>query len=78
MDKEKILLIEVNEIFNQITGKEINLDILTQKKQIQEWDSIFHLSLIVDLECKYGVSFSIAEIESLDSIKKIIDKLNIK
>lgn len=77
MEKENILLKEVNEIFNLIIGKEIELDLSMQKSQISEWDSIFHLSLIVDLESKYNLSFTIEEIENLDSVKKIIDKINI-
>ena len=46
------------------------------KSQISEWDSIFHLSLIVDLESKYNLSFTTEEIENLDSIQKIIHKIN--
>lgn len=76
MQKENILLKEVNDIFNQIIGKEIELDFSMSKSQISEWDSIFHLSLIVDLESKYDLSFTIEEIENLDSVKKIIDKIN--
>jgi acyl carrier protein len=77
MEKENTLLKEINAIFNEIIGKEIELDLTMKKSQISEWDSIFHLSLIVDLESKYNLSFTIEEIEDLDSIKKIIDKINI-
>jgi acyl carrier protein len=76
MEKEINLLNEVNEIFNQIIGEEIELDISMTKSLISEWDSIFHLSLIVDLESKYNLSFTTEEIENLDSIKKIIHKIN--
>jgi len=76
MEKEINLLNEVNEIFNQIIGEEIELDISMTKSQISEWDSIFHLSLIVDLESKYNLSFTTEEIENLDSIQKIIHKIN--
>ena len=77
MEKENILLKEVNEIFNLIIGKEIELELSMQKSQISEWDSIFHLNLIVDLESKYNLSFTIEEIENLDSVKKIMDKINL-
>lgn len=75
MEKDLFLLNEVNEIFNQIIGKEIELDISVKKNQISEWDSIFHLNLIVDLVNKYNLSFTIEEIENLDSIQKIINKI---
>ncbi len=78
MEKEHRLLKEVNEIFNVINGKEIELNLSMNKSQIAEWDSIFHLNLIVDLESKYNLNFTIEEIENLDSVKKVIDKINIQ
>lgn len=50
---------------------------LDQKKEdINDWDSIAHLSLIVDIEEYFDVKFSREEIQELDSVSKIIDKIN--
>jgi acyl carrier protein len=35
------------------------------------WDSVHHLVLIMDLEQKFGIKFSLSEIAELDSIEKI-------
>ena len=40
-------------------------------EQIEEWDSIGHLNLVLGLEQNFGVSFSTDEIVAMQSIGKI-------
>ena len=56
-------------------SEEINSE--TSKQNMEKWDSMNHLRLIVELEEEFNISFEpeeIAEMESIDSIKIIITK----
>jgi acyl carrier protein len=46
-----------------------------RRSDIPAWDSINHLNLIVELEEAFRVSFTAEEIESLDSVAKILAKI---
>ncbi len=75
MQIEENIFQTIKLIFNTIAEKDIDLTKESLRKEIYEWDSIFHLNLIVELEEKFDVSFSIEEIEDLDSLNKIIFKI---
>lgn len=46
------------------------IDSLT-KSDCAEWDSFNHLMLMSEIEKKIGIKFTIKEIESIDSFKKL-------
>jgi acyl carrier protein len=48
------------------------------KSDIPSWDSIAHLNLIIEVEDAFGVSFEMDEIESLNSLKGLLEILNRK
>jgi acyl carrier protein len=53
---------------SQITGT-------TSNQTLAEWDSLGHMNLIVELESRYGVSFSPEEalaMTSVDTIKRAL------
>jgi acyl carrier protein len=48
------------------------------QKTCETWDSLHHLSLIIELEMEFNVSFEpedIAEMKSLDDIERKLNKL---
>jgi acyl carrier protein len=49
-----------------------------EKKDIQDWDSINHLNLIIELEDVFNITFSVEEIQELDSFEKILQLLTSK
>jgi acyl carrier protein len=49
-----------------------------EQKKTTFWDSLRHLSLIVELEEKYNVSFEPEEISEMISLKKVMFYLNQK
>lgn len=44
----------------------------SRASDFSEWDSVHHLILVMNLEQKFGFSFSLAEIAALDSVGKIV------
>ena len=59
---------EVQEVFRGVFGDDrIELTDVTVADDIEGWDSLAHLNLIVALEKRFGVKFATAEISRLKS-----------
>jgi acyl carrier protein len=44
----------------------------SKASDFSEWDSLRHLVLVMDIEQKFDVKFSFAEIAGFDSVEKIV------
>lgn len=54
-----------------------NLDETCSQQNCEQWDSMNHLNLIVELEMEYGVSFEpeeIAQMRSFDEVVRILKR----
>lgn len=74
----KVTLENLNEIFSKAFESEIFLTNETQKKDLDQWDSMNHLFLITELSDSLDVSFSHEEIEKIKSVKTLIEILKKK
>ncbi len=43
----------------------------TSRQNLGAWDSVAHINVIVGIEAEFGVSFSVEEMYSIDSVEKI-------
>ena len=43
---------------------------------IKQWDSLGHINLLLEIEKKFQIKFSMKEISEIKNMKKIIAKLN--
>ncbi|EQB91575.1 hypothetical protein C874_10275 [Elizabethkingia anophelis 502] len=70
---------EIQEIFRDIFDDE-TLDITdsTNSSDIEEWDSLNHVSLIVAIEKEFGVKFSFEELATLKNVGTMVDLIMIK
>ncbi len=80
MNRNRILL-SIQDIFCDILDDEdIVLTNETSANDIEEWDSLSHVQLIVAIEHEFGVRFSSEEIPSWknvgDIISSVFSKLN--
>lgn len=50
----------------------------TTAEDVEEWDSLSHIRLMVAIEREFHVKFTNAEIESLESVGDLVDKLKAK
>lgn len=65
---------ELQEIFREIFDEEelvISRD--TTAEDIDDWDSLTHMQLIVEIEKKYGIKFTTAEIKKAANVGEFID-----
>ncbi len=49
-----------------------NLDETCSQQNCEQWDSMNHLNLIVELEMEYGVSFEPEEIAQMRSFDEVV------
>ncbi|MEO5563751.1 MAG: acyl carrier protein [Chitinophagaceae bacterium] len=75
-NKNEETLGKIQEVFKQAMGNHVTVDMNTDKSMIEEWDSLNHLNLIVELEGAFGLDLSMKEIEELTSVKKIVEIIN--
>ncbi|MHB8528247.1 MAG: acyl carrier protein [Caulobacteraceae bacterium] len=50
----------------------------TTAKDVEEWDSLSHIRLMVAIERKYRIKFSNAEIEALRNVGDLVDAIDAK
>jgi acyl carrier protein len=73
------VLAGVTEIFRSVFNNP-TLE-LTQRSSVDDvpgWDSMTHISLIVEAECRFGILFQAAEIESLHSVGELVRAIEAK
>ena len=45
----------------------------TSAKDIDEWDSLMHVNLILAVEARFGVRFTSTEVAGLKDVRELID-----
>lgn len=78
MEKEQILK-DVNEIFCDVLDNEdITIDYNTSAPDIEEWDSLSHIQLVVAIEKHFKVRFTASEISGWGNVGEMISSLDKK
>ena len=78
MDKERIIG-EVQAIFREVLdNEEIVLASETTADDIEEWDSLTHIQLIVAIEKHFKIKFTSKEILSWQNVGQLVDCIAIK
>ena len=77
--KREELLTEVQDIFRDVLDNEdIVLEDNTTADDVEEWDSLSHIQLIVAIEKAFKVKFATKEILSWKNVGELMDCLNEK
>ena len=77
--ERKDILSQINEIFIDILdNNKIAIDEKTQATDVEEWDSLTHIMLVVAIEKHFKIRFSSKEIQSWSHVGEMIDTILIK
>ena len=74
---------ERNEILKKITeiardvfdNDDVELTEATTAADVEEWDSLSHLSLISDIEDELGIRFTLAEVSGSKNVGELVDAI---
>lgn len=78
MEREEILL-KVQDVFRDVLeNNDIILSPETTSNDLEEWDSLSHIQLIVGIEKKLGIKFTAREINEWKNIGEMIECINNK
>lgn len=78
MNKNEILA-KVQDVFQDILDNEdIELTFDTTADDVEEWDSLSHVQLVVAVEKEFGVKFTSKEIMSWSNVGEMIDCISNK
>ncbi len=57
---------------------ELVLTAATSAADIPGWDSMAHIALVVEVECRFGIQFQAAEIEALRQVGDLVALIEAK
>ena len=73
MERNKMLS-QINQIFiDTLDDEDIVINESTQAKDVDEWDSLTHIMLVVAIEKHFKITFTSEEITSWDNVGKMIN-----
>ncbi len=74
-----IKLEDLNNIFLELFNRsDMSIKRETTAKDIEGWDSLMHVRIIISIEQNYNISFSASEATSFDNVGDILDLINSK
>lgn len=75
----KVEITDLSAMFiNAFNNKDLILSIESDRNSLTGWDSMGHLNLIVEIEDNLKITFSKDEIESIKSVRELIEILKTK
>ena len=75
MERNEILK-KINEIARDVfDNDEVELTEATTAADVEEWDSLSHLSLISDVEDEFGITFTLAEVSGSKNVGELVDAI---
>ncbi len=75
MDRNEILK-KITEIARDVfDNDEVELTEQTTAADVEEWDSLSHLSLVSDIEDEFGITFTLAEITGSKNVGELVDAI---
>jgi len=73
MSREEIFE-EVQEIFREVfDDDELEINDSTNAEDIEDWDSLEHINLVINMEKKFSLKFNLKEVGELQNVGEMID-----
>lgn len=73
------LLDELTDIFRLVLDEpELTLTENTTADDVPGWDSMTHIALLVETECRFGITFQAAELEALQRVGDLLRLIEAK
>lgn len=78
MEQNKILE-QLNDIFKDVLDNDnIQLTAATTANDVEEWDSLYHIQLVVAIEKYFKIKFTASEIQSWKNVGDMVNNVQTK
>ncbi len=72
--ERNVILEQINEIFADILdNEEVVIEEKTQANDVEEWDSLTHIQLVVAVEKNFNIRFASKEIQSWNDVGEMMN-----
>jgi len=76
---QEALLGRLNEVFHSVfDDPNLTVSPATTAKDVPGWDSIVHITLVIEVEREFGIKFQMSEIEKLRNVGDLLTILAAK
>lgn len=62
------ILIKIQQVFDSVFLDEVVVSPSLSALDVEEWDSLAHVSLVLAIEEKFGIRFKVGEVESTKNV----------
>jgi acyl carrier protein len=70
-------MVRINEVFQDVFGDdELAVGRTTTAEDVEGWDSLMHVTLVVNMEKAFGVRFTSSEVASLKNVGELADLID--
>lgn len=75
MNREEIY-VKLDDVFRKIfDDSSIAVNDFTTADDIEDWDSLEHINLVVAIEKEFGIKFNMSEVNSFDNVGEMVDAI---
>ena len=64
---------KLNEVFSDVFDEDITVTAETTSADIEDWDSLTHITLISEVEDTFGVKFSMKDVLGMKNVGEMAD-----
>jgi acyl carrier protein len=70
---------KIQEVFRDVFDDEdLLVEMSTTAEDVEDWDSLSHINLVVALEKEFDVKFDLAELQKLENVGGLYELINAK
>lgn len=67
---------KLNDVFREVfDDDDITVNDATTAADIEDWDSLEHINLVVAVEKKFGVKFNMGEVNDFQNVGEMVDTI---
>ena len=64
---------KLNEVFSDVFDEDITVTAETTSADIEDWDSLTHITLISEVEDAFGIKFSMKDVLGMQNVGEMAD-----
>lgn len=73
------IMAEITDIFRSVLNQpDLELTPRSTADEVIGWDSMTHIALVVEAECRFGIEFQTTEVETLQSVGELVQAIEAK